>query len=573
MNGFHNVNNVSVMANQQAMDNRIQVAIKNWQNGSVQDLTSFLSRQARVAVMDTRVEGNKVIGYVSSKSDADQLKKFNGMRFSGNNLKIEVIGGNTEDSPTVKLLKSFLYRRYDPQLKMLNLGSLHTDVELVQKGLFSSMTTQSKMFPALMKIASKEPQLIVESVNLSDNSLKDINGITTLAQSFPNLKNLCLANNQIARYKSMDAWKNKFKELRELLMTNNPVTNERTYKSEMLRIFPKLVMLDNEVVRDVQNMDSIFSFPVKIQPFFFENNELGQSSTDFVTNFLNIWDSDRSQLLQLYTPQSQFSVASDASVPPASVEDSDQNPAFGNYLTSSRNITRISTEASIQQKLATGPEAINGLFNTIPMSKHYLQEKPTDYSMESFTYNQINGFIITLHGFFEETAKPLSASNTVNKSRPRRFNHGSNSSGDKRLSKKSFDRSWVIVPMGNGVVIASDMLTVRPYVKPAWIKPAVIVPQAPQQMGTLQTSTMPQQSPTPGIPGQVLLAPTLQLPSDVQARLSSIQLELLNKLHLQTKLNAEYTYMLAEQSGWNYEVAISGFQTSVANIPREAYVQ
>ena len=78
----------------------------------------------------------------------------------------------------------------------------------------------------------------------------------------------------------------------------------------------------------------------------------------------------------------------------------------------------------------------------------------------------------------------------------------------------------------------------------------------------------------PGVPqGPMVMAPTLQLPPDVQSRLNPVQLELLNKLHLQTKLNAEYTFMLAEQSNWNYEVAIKGFQGSMNGIPREAFVQ
>ncbi|CCE62780.1 hypothetical protein TPHA_0D01390 [Tetrapisispora phaffii CBS 4417] len=573
MNGFHNVNNLGSLATQQMMTNRVEVVITNWENGSINDLTSFLSRQSRIAVRDVRVEGNAAIGYVANKKEAEALNKFNGIRFAGKSLKIQVTGGVDNSSPTVKLLKAFLFRRYDPQTKMLNLGSIHTDAELVQKGLFTTISTQSKMFAAMMKLASSESNLVVESVNLSDNNLKDINGITTLAQTFPNLKNLCLANNQIARYKSMEPWKNKFKKLRELLMTNNPIVNERAYKNEMLKIFPKLVMLDNIVVRDAQKLDAIYNFPFKSKPFFFENNELGSSSTEFVTNFLNLWDSDRSQLLQLYTPQSQFSMCSDASVPPSSVKDADQNPSFGFYLSSSRNITKISTDTSIQQKLATGPEGIAEIFNSLPMTKHYLLEKAESYSMQTISYGQVNGFMIILHGFFEETTKPM---NVNNKGRPRRFNHGSNASSDKRLSKKSFDRVWVLVPTNYGVIVASDMLTVRPYVSAAWIKvpdtPATInntaVPmQQMNQPNFVPNTTMNQQMSPP------ILAPTLQLPPEIQARLSPIQLELLNKLHVDTKLNSEYTYMLAEQSGWNYDVAFKGFQSSMGQIPREAYIQ
>lgn len=343
---------------------------------------------------------------------------------------------------------------------------------------------------------------------------------------------------------------------------------------------------------------------MKIQQFFFESSDLGSSSTDFVTNFLNFWDTDRNQLLGLYTPQSQFSLSVDSSMPSSSVAESDQNPSFGYYLSSSRNISKVSSEKSIQQRLSLGPEFIGKNFQSIPKTKHHLQDQPNDYSMEVISYPQVNGFIITLHGFFEETDKPeIDPTKSSGPQRSRRFNHGHNSSTN-RLSKKSFDRTWVIVPTGNGVVIASDLLTVRPYATPAWIdnpvqnlsnssSTSLAIPPSlnPAQQGHGQLPIAPQMS-TPGVTSQSMpipvnqslnagtplgvvspLAPTLQLPPDVQVRLNPVQLEILNKLHIETKLNAEYSYMLAEQSGWNYDVAVKGFQNSVNNIPREAFVQ
>lgn len=608
MNGYHNVNSISALAQQQSQQNRVKVGVRNWQNGSVQDLMNFLSRNTRIAMTDANVEGPLVTGYVQNRTDADALMRWNGIRFAGQNLKIEILeDSNGGTSNTIMLLKSFLYRRYNAQAKMLDLGNLHADPDLVQKGLFSSISTQSKMFPALMKLASKEPQMIVESINLSDNNLKDVSGITTLAQSFPNLKNLCLANNQIARFRSLEVWKNKFKDLRELLMTNNPITNDKLYRSEMLRLFPKLVILDSVIVRDEQKLNIIYSLPMKLQQFFFETNDLGSSSTDFVANFLNFWDSDRTQLLPLYTPQSQFSLSVDSSMPPSSVADSDQNPSFGYYLSSSRNISKVSSEKSIQQRLSLGPETINNAFKSIPRTKHHIQDRPNEYSMQVISYPQVNGFIITLHGFFEETEKP--EVDSYNKSngptRTRRFNHGHNTSNN-RLSKKSFDRTWVIVPTGNGVVIASDLLAIRPFTSAAWVlesqQPVTNTSSISNASGVNPAAnTPPFASPVPGAIGTAgaptggalgtpviqpnnpamplnggaapQLAPTLQLPPDVQSRLNPVQLELLNKLHLETKLNAEYTYILAEQSGWNYEVAIKGFQSSLNNLPREAFIQ
>ncbi|QLL30985.1 hypothetical protein HG536_0A08000 [Torulaspora globosa] len=598
MSGYHNVNSINALAQQQSQQNRVKVGVRNWQNATVQDLMNFLSRNTRIAITGATVEGPLVTGFVQSRADADALMKWNGIRFAGNNLKFEILDdANGATSNTILLLKNFLYRRYNAQTKMLDLGNLHADPDLVQKGLFSSISTQSKMFPALMKLASKEPQLVVESVNLSDNNLKDVSGVTTLAQTFPRLKNLCLANNQISRFRTLEVWKNKFKDLRELLMTNNPITNDKLYRSEMLRLFPKLVILDNVVVRDEQKLNSIYSLPVKLQQFFFESNDLGSSSTDFVTNFLNCWDSDRTQLLPLYTPQSQFSISVDSSMPPSSVPDSDQNPSFGYYLSLSRNVSKVSSEKSIQQRLSVGPEPILNSFKSLPKTKHHLQDRPDEYCMEVLSFPQISGFIITLHGFFEETEKPeLDAlSKPTGTTRSRRFNHGHNTSNN-RLSKKSFDRTWVIVPTGAGVIVASDLMTIRPYTSAAWVTPPhQSIPNAPIASSTSLTGSggSPVPPPVAGSTGPIgvpvlqpsnpamplngtpvpQLAPTLQLPPDVQSNLNPIQLELLNKLHLQTKLNAEFTYMLAEQSGWTYDVAMEGFQRSVNNLPREAFIQ
>ena len=281
----------------------------------------------------------------------------------------------------------------------------------------------------------------------------------------------------------------------------------------------------------------------------------------------------------------------DSSVPSSSVPNSDQNPSFSYYLPLSRNLTKISSDKTKQQRLAMGQEAIDKLFKSLPKSKHFLQEQPTNYSVQALSYAQVNGFIITLHGFFEETGAPEIDANksTPNSSggRNRRFNHGHGNSSSK-LTKKSFDRTWVIVPTQGSVIIASDLMTVRPYVDGSWTQPqipplqtpATTQPQAPLQptaQPQLQPSFQPQQtgviSPAVGsIPAQGMGGATLLLPPEVQAKLNPLQLDMLNKLHQSTKLNAEYTYMLAEQSGWNFDVAIKGFQESVNNIPREAFI-
>lgn len=574
----------SITQSQSQQQNRVKIAVRNWQNATMQDLLSFITRHARLSLQDPAIEGPLVVGFLQTKEQADQVLKLNGAQFAGNKLKLEIVDADkvSNTSSTIEFFRAFLARRYDPNTRMLDLSSLYADPELIQKGMFANVSIQSRLFPAMLKVASKEQQLnVVESVNLADNKLRDITNIASLAQTFPNLKNLCLANNQIARHNALEGWKNKFKSLRELLMTNNPITtNSSTYVSDMLKIFPKLVILDNNIVRDNQKLEAIFSLPVKPQQFFFENDQLTSSSTGFVTNFLTLWDSDRSQLLNLYTPQSQFSLSVDSSVPPSTVNDSDQTPSFGFYIPQSRNVCKVSSEKSLEQRLAMGQERIATLFKQLPSTKHHLMDDPNGYSMEAVSYPQVNGFIIMLHGYFEETAKPEVAASSGSggsgssnatghysgSSRHRRYggggsSHSGSSSSANKLGKKSFDRTWVIVPMDNSLVVASDMLTVRAYTSNAW------TPNLQQQQ---------QQTPNPPLVGAQQQVPsvvqTLQLPPEVQQRLNPGQLELLHKLHIETKLNAEYTYMLAEQSGWNYENAVKSFQSSVNNLPREAFV-
>ncbi|SCV02521.1 LAME_0H02344g1_1 [Lachancea meyersii CBS 8951] len=580
--------NPTAFAQQNALERRVKISVKGWQNATRQDLVSFVSRKTRIAIVDSSVEGNLVIGYVNNQNEAQSLLNWNGVRFAGNALKFEILGnggGDAGTSKTIVLLKSFLFKRYSPQTKMLDLGNLRNDPDLATNGLFSSQTTQSKIFPAMMKLASKESQLVVESINLSDNELKDLNMISCLAQTYPNLKNLCLANNQISRFRALEVWKNKFKELRELLMMNNPITTEPLYRSEVLRLFPRLVILDNVVIRDETKLQQVFSIPMKLQQFFFETNDLGQSSIDFVTNFLTLWDTNRSQLMALYTPQSQFSVAIDSSVPASSVPNADQNPTFGYYLPLSRNLTKISSERTKEQRLAMGQEAIDKIFKSLPKTKHFLQEQASSYSVEAFSYPQVQGFTITLHGFFEESAAPEIDANksTPNSAggRNRRFNHGHGNTPNK-LAKRSFDRTWVIVPSQGTVIVASDLLTIRPFVDGSWIpqqvQPEPVLAQGQSPLSPLgpqgvQPITQPQIQPViPGVPVQGVAVTPLILPPDVQAKLNPLQLDLLNKIHQETKLNAEFTYLLADQSGWNFDVAMKGFRESVNNIPREAFV-
>src|SRR5262245_42953016 len=49
-------------------------------------------------------------------------------------------------------MTTFLSRRYYEQTKVLDLSKLGIDADLVEMGMFNSTSTESKFFPALMKV-------------------------------------------------------------------------------------------------------------------------------------------------------------------------------------------------------------------------------------------------------------------------------------------------------------------------------------------------------------------------------------------------------------------------------------
>lgn len=598
-NGMNNMMTTLPPNDPNVINTTVKIGIRHWQNSNQADLLNFIYRNSGITLQNIILEGPLLVGFVPNRIQADRVMKCDGMNYAGNRLKVEIMNGRVPTtSNTVEFLRNVILKRYDTQSKMLNLGDLYQDQDLISKGMLASVSTRSRTFPALIKIASEEPGMIIESVNLADNQLRDITPIATLPKYFPHLKNLCLANNQISRTTVFDSWRNKFIDLKELLMLNNSVIKYHGYKNDMLKIFPKLIMLDNVMVRDQAKVNAIYNFPVKLQQFFFENNQLSSSAGEFVTNFLNCWDNDRTQLLPLYTPDSQFSMAVDGSIPSVSVTNSDQTPSFGYYIPYSRNMTKISNDRTRQIRLAKGSNEIANVFQNFPKTKHYLQNDPIDYKMEAISFPQINGFMVTLHGYFEEVEKPQSSgsgnSNTINNNnnnnsndivrtqqRSRRYassyNNTSVSSGSTRLSKKCFDRTWTLVPMNNTIVIASEMLTVRAFTSNSWAP--VDEQQQQQQKQKQQQQQMNPPSLMPPIltppPSQSLGVPItpggLQLPPNVN--LNQQQIDLINKLHGVTKLNYQYTCMLAEQSSWNFDQAVKNFQMSVNNLPREAFIQ
>lgn len=601
--GFHNNNNSDRNNSQQFGSNQgsFEVEIFGWNGSTPGECIAFISRKCKINVTNFTVNNatGAMRGFVRSETEANNLIQWSGVRFAGNPLKISKVNSgfangdatNKQGQPagdnTIETLTMFLKLRYNPQNSLLNLSGVQQDPTLSAKGYFGTISTSSKFFPALMKIAG-DLNLNVTSADLSNNNLNDLTTVSTLAHTFPSLQNLSLLNNKFARIKTFEVWRKKLNYLRELVITGNPITNTNdanealNIKLELLKVFPRLVVLNGEIVRNEQVLNANLSFSFKDpQPMFFLDSDVQGISTNFITNYYNLWDSNRADLMVLYQAESQFSLLVDSTLP--HTLDNKSPPDFSYYLPLSRNLTRVSSAKARMSKVAKGQEQIFKFFSQIPGTRHDLMLKPDDYSMETYRLAAMGAICITLHGSFEETAAPVNLEHVNLQSGMGRNRYSYQKKLKITLGPKSFDRTFIVIPgPNNSMIVASDLLCVRTQVDPAAFKPvsAAITTPAP----TPAPTPVPVVAPTPGIvgasqqafntPSPTQAAPSAaDLPPEVKAGLNAIQQDILVKVLLETKLTIQYGVMLCQQSNWDYQLCIVNFKNSAGSLPPDAFTR
>lgn len=591
--GFHNNNNSDRNNSQQfgANQGSFEVEIFGWNGSTPGECIAFISRKCKVNVTNYTVNNatGAMRGFVRSQAEVDSLLLWSGVRFAGNPLKMSKVsssGNGNQGENAIETLTMFLRSRYNPQNSLLNLSGVQQDPTLSEKGYFGSMSTTSKFFPALMRIAG-DLNLNVTSADLSNNNLSDLTTVSTLAQTFPTLQNLSLLNNNFSRIKTFDVWKKKLNFLRELVLTGNPIlaTNDANealnIKLELLKVFPRLVVLNGEIVRNEQVLNANLAFSFKDpQPMFFLDSDVQNISTNFITNYYNLWDSNRADLMVLYQAESQFSLQVDSTLP--HTLENKAPPDFSYYLPLSRNLTRISSSKARMSKIAMGQEQIFKSFSQLPGTRHDLMLKPDNYSMESYRLAAMGAICITLHGSFEETAAPANTDH-VNQSGMGRSRYAFQKKLKIALGPKCFDRSFIVIPgPNNSMIVASDLLCVRTQVDPAAFKPNAVALTTP--VPTPAPTPTPVVAPTPGNiggPQQSFNTPSptqqtpsaADLPPEVKASLNAIQQDILVKVLLETKLTIQYGVMLCQQSNWDYQQCIVNFKNSAGSLPPDAFTR
>jgi len=411
-------------------------------------------------------------------------------------------------------LQGVLEQRYDGSTKLLNLSTLGDDPTLRQMGFFSGESTPEKMFRALMAVCdglfktAQEKRDAVASIALAGNNINDVAQIDSLTDTFPDVVNLDLSRNQIRDIRGLQRWRNRLSSIETILLNDNPIeVNSPEYKPELVKWFSKLMNLSGVQVRTPAQVNAASTIRVIPQcgPDFRDINGVGES---FIREFIPMYDADRPSLAaKYYDERSTFSFAvntaspRDPSVPP---------PQWGAYIKLSRNHKRINHQHARQQRVSTGVNQIQTLWQQLPRTQHpdlisqidlYIIDCHPVHGLEDPSGQSptgVDGMIIYIHGVFEDQEI-----------------------GSTTTTKRGFSRTILLgpgAPGRNPIRVISDMLALKSY------------------------------SPVP--------LPTI--PTEVNNTEQQKQ-QMLVELCKQTRMNLEYSQLCLEGANWNFDQALASF--------------
>lgn len=506
---------------------------------------------------------------------ADRVLRVNGNLFAGIHVTIEPYDGSTAAAldrdlattngtstaaaDTKSRMTMILGKRYYPDTKLLDLSKLGNDPDLLAMGIFNSTSTESKFFPALMKVwemgftSSAQRREAVDSVSLAHNQLANISVVTTLAQTVPDIKNLDLSNNNFKDANAISGWRWKFRNLEFLDLTGNSFSADPSFKDTMLKWYPKLRILNNVEVRTAEEIAAQKKTPIPVQAPYFQDES--QIAENFIRAFFVNYDNNRNDLLSgVYDNSSTFSLNINTQAPKAQ-----QTEAAGwdPYIKKSRNLLKISHLPARMSRIYVGADKIRELWNTLPQTRHPdMAARPDEYLIECHQVQGlpdptgqsptgVGGLMVMVHGKFEESI------------------------GGK-VETRSFDRTFILGPGGGvgGIRVVNEILCLRAYGgHEAWSPEGQAIPQAIHQ-------AIPQDIPQ-AIPQAIAPAPTppaappvaqpgfpagygAPAPGKTDAQVQ--QEQLVAQISAKSGMTLQFSEMALSGNGWNLDAAWKNFE-------------
>ncbi|XP_012582512.1 PREDICTED: nuclear RNA export factor 2-like [Condylura cristata] len=150
---------------------------------------------------------------------------------------------NMLEPEEMEQLELTMKKRYNVSQQSLDLQSLRYDPDLVGHDIDIILNRRNCMAATLQIIEKSFPQLL--SINLCNNKLYQLDGLSDIVQMVPTVKILNLSKNMLKS--TWEVSKMKGLKLEELRLDGNPLcdtfSNKSSYVSSILELFPKLLRL------------------------------------------------------------------------------------------------------------------------------------------------------------------------------------------------------------------------------------------------------------------------------------------------------------------------------------------
>ncbi|XP_065578702.1 nuclear RNA export factor 1-like [Artemia franciscana] len=410
-------------------------------------------------------------------------------------------------------LRQVLERRYDPLTQSLDLSNFHYDESLCHE-YYIPLSRPMNMKEVMRIITENTKDL--KNLDLSDNKLQNLDNVEILVDKSVEVKALNVSNNRI---QSLNVFaKLKGLPLESLILDGNPIATRLkekgndTYRREIRRFFPKVVVLDSDVLPAPVTFDvepDGFKVP-DTQPKFLVNEGVNDVLHTFVNQYYSFYDQGRrSELSEAYHEDVLFSLT--AGPLPKNEENQFK---LGAYFMESRNLMRIKESSVRSKKVRRGRSETIKLLETLPKSVHDPESFRYDVTIVTDTLMSIN-----LKGVFREET-------------------------DSKSVIRSFTRFFVICPTPRGgYYIINDLLFISNASK-----------------AQEKVAFKPVETP-------------LKIEPSTSSGLETVQREMIAQFSVQSGMNVTYAQQCLESRNWDYNAAAELFQQMVAAnaVPPEAF--
>lgn len=181
-------------------------------------------------------------------------------------------GGDSLDDATKQVLRECLSKRYDNMAKAIDLSDLFHD-EVLNSNNVQGVLSRYWLASGIVKIIGENcPE--VQSLDLSNNRLKSLDGFKDLAKETSNLKHIKISNNQLRAVEELDKIKS-LSQLQTIALDGNPLCDifqdkQSSYTSAIRSRFPKVTSLDGHELPPPIGFDlpSEESLPASKESFF-----------------------------------------------------------------------------------------------------------------------------------------------------------------------------------------------------------------------------------------------------------------------------------------------------------------